>query len=113
MKTAAVLPFLAGLAAANPLGPELEARQSCPGVFVFGARETTAPAGFGTAGGLVNMVTRAYSGSQSQAIQYPACGGQSQVSNNRCSLLLQYPRYAFPPAFWHEEALKLAPRTPY
>lgn len=88
MKTTAILPVLAGLAAANPLGPELEARQSCPGVFVFGARETTAPAGFGTAGGLVNMVTRAYSGSQSQAIQYPACGGQSQVSSTRCSLLL-------------------------
>lgn len=78
MKTTAVIPVLAGLAAANPLGPELEARQSCPGVFVFGARETTAPAGFGTAGGLVNMVTQAYPGAQSQAIQYPACGGQSQ-----------------------------------
>lgn len=112
MKTAAVLPVLAGLVAANPLGPELEARQSCPGVFVFGARETTAPAGFGTAGGLVNMVTQAYSGSQSQAIQYPACGGQSQVSHNRCSLLLYFSRYALFPAFWLEEALELAPRTP-
>ncbi|TGJ81642.1 hypothetical protein E0Z10_g7135 [Xylaria hypoxylon] len=72
--TIAILPILAAVATATPL----EQRQSCPGVYVFGARETTAPAGFGTSGGLVNMVTAAYSGSQSSAISYPACGGQSQ-----------------------------------
>ncbi len=28
--------------------PEVEKRQSCPGIHVFGARETTAPPGYGT-----------------------------------------------------------------
>jgi acetylxylan esterase len=75
MKTSAILPVLAGLAWANPI--DLEERQSCPNVYVFGARETTAPAGYGTSSGLVNMVVQAYSGTQSAAISYPACGGQS------------------------------------
>jgi acetylxylan esterase len=77
MKTSAVLPILAGIASANPLGHELDERQSCPGVYVFGARETTAPAGYGTSSGLVNMVVSAYPGAGSAAISYPACGGQS------------------------------------
>ncbi|TRX94314.1 hypothetical protein FHL15_004781 [Xylaria flabelliformis] len=41
----------AAVATAKPV----EQRQACLGVYVFGARETTAPAGYGTAGGLVNM----------------------------------------------------------
>ncbi|KAK3986846.1 Acetylxylan esterase [Cladorrhinum sp. PSN332] len=74
MKVSAVaLPVLAGLASANPI----EERQSCPGVHVFGARETTVPQGYGTSQGLVDMVVRAYSGATKAAIVYPACGGQS------------------------------------
>ncbi|KAI0112393.1 cutinase [Nemania sp. FL0031] len=76
MKSTTILPVLAAAAAAKPV--ELEQRQSCPGVYIFGARETTAPAGYGTSAGLVNMVTAAYSGSQSSAITYPACGGQPE-----------------------------------
>ncbi|KAJ4355958.1 uncharacterized protein N0V89_003983 [Didymosphaeria variabile] len=64
---------LATLAVANPVEP----RQSCPKVYVFGARETTVSPGFGTAGGLVNQVVAAYPGAGSEAIVYPACGGQS------------------------------------
>lgn len=75
MKTSTVLPILAGLVGANPVN--IEERQSCPGVYVFGARETTAPAGYGTSSGLVNQIVAAYSGAQSAAISYPACGGQS------------------------------------
>jgi acetylxylan esterase len=75
MKTTAVLSLFATLAAANPV--EIESRQSCPGVYVFGARETTVAPGYGTSAGLVNMVVQAYSGAQSQPISYPACGGQS------------------------------------
>ncbi|KAI3321162.1 carbohydrate esterase family 5 protein [Xylariaceae sp. AK1471] len=75
MKPTSVLPILAAVATATPV--ELDERQSCPGVYVFGARETTASPGYGTAGGLVNMVTAAYPGSQASAISYPACGGQS------------------------------------
>ncbi|PPR06361.1 hypothetical protein CVT24_002474 [Panaeolus cyanescens] len=52
--------------------------QSCPNIHVFGARETTAPAGYGTAGSVVNLVLQAYPGATSEAIVYPACGGQSQ-----------------------------------
>jgi acetylxylan esterase len=70
--TAATL-LLAGSTLATPL----EERQSCPKVHVFGARETTAPAGYGTAGTVVNLVLGAYSGSTAEAISYPACGGQS------------------------------------
>ncbi|KAK8087877.1 hypothetical protein PG997_002838 [Apiospora hydei] len=78
MKTVAVLPILAGLASASPIANEIEARQNsnCPNIFVFGARETTAPKGFGTAGGLVQQVQSAFPGTQTQAIDYPACGGQ-------------------------------------
>ncbi|KAF2966445.1 hypothetical protein GQX73_g7132 [Xylaria multiplex] len=72
--TAIALPILAAVATAKPL----EQRQSCPAVYVFGARETTAPAGYGTSSGLVNMVMAAYSDSQSSAIDYPACGGQAE-----------------------------------
>src|SRR5688572_10245319 len=79
MKVAAVaVPLLAGLAQSTPLEQQnLEVRQSCPAVHVFGARETTVPQGYGTSQGLVDMVTRAYSGSTKAAIVYPACGGQS------------------------------------
>ncbi|KAF2866054.1 cutinase [Massariosphaeria phaeospora] len=73
--TAAAALTLASLAVANPV--DLVERQSCPKVYVFGARETTAPAGYGTAGGLVNQVVAAFPGAGSEAIQYPACGGQS------------------------------------
>ncbi|KAM3087041.1 1 carbohydrate esterase [Clarireedia jacksonii] len=54
-----------------------EKRQSCPNIHVFGARETTAPAGYGTAGVVVNLVLGAHSDATAEAINYPACGGQS------------------------------------
>ncbi|KAK6540114.1 hypothetical protein TWF694_008938 [Orbilia ellipsospora] len=55
----------------------LDARQSCPSIHIFGARETTAPAGYGTAGVVVNLILNAYPGSTAEAISYPACGGQA------------------------------------
>ncbi|KAL4897131.1 cutinase-domain-containing protein [Aspergillus ambiguus] len=72
--TLTILPLL-GLAAANDLG--VVKRQSCPGVHVFGARETTASAGYGSSSTVVNLILNAYPGSTSEAISYPACGGQS------------------------------------
>ncbi|KAG8627483.1 hypothetical protein KVT40_004966 [Elsinoe batatas] len=66
---------LSALAAATPV--ELQERQSCPKIHIFGARETTAPAGYGTAGVVVNLVLNAYPGSTAEAINYPACGGQA------------------------------------
>lgn len=71
---ASLLPFLS-IALGNPLG-DLEKR-ACPQVHVFGARETTAPAGYGTSLNVVNSIVAAYSGATSEAINYPACGGQS------------------------------------
>ncbi|KAL0945263.1 hypothetical protein HGRIS_000774 [Hohenbuehelia grisea] len=60
----------------------IEQRQNgCPQVHVFGARETTAPPGYGTAGAVVNSVVSAYSGATSEVINYPACGGQSSCGS--------------------------------
>lgn len=75
--TAAAALTVIGLAAASPV--ELTERQSCPKVYIFGARETTVPQSnaYGTAGGLVNSVKAAYPGAGSEAIVYPACGGQA------------------------------------
>jgi hypothetical protein len=77
MKVTAAAALFAGLAAAGPV--ELAERQSCPKVYIFGARETTLPQsnGYGTAAGLVNSVKSAYPGAGSEAIVYPACGGGS------------------------------------
>ncbi|KAJ3126828.1 hypothetical protein HK098_007122, partial [Nowakowskiella sp. JEL0407] len=63
--------------ASSALAMSLEARQSCPSIHIFGARETTAPAGYGTAGTVVNLIKGAYPSATSEAINYPACGGQS------------------------------------
>lgn len=68
------------LAAGNPV-PEIQERQSCPGVHVFGARETTVSPGFGSSGTVVNLITQTYSGSTSEAISYPACGGQASCGS--------------------------------
>ena len=59
------------------LGASLAAAQSCPQVHVFGARETTAPPGYGTAGSVVTSIENAFPGSTAEVINYPACGGQS------------------------------------
>lgn len=66
----------ASLITATPV--DIEARQSsCPGVHVFGARETTVSPGYGSSSTVVNLVLQAYPGSTSEAISYPACGGQA------------------------------------
>ncbi|KAK7420707.1 hypothetical protein QQZ08_010288 [Neonectria magnoliae] len=55
--------------------------QSCPGIHIFGARETTASAGFGSAGALINMIIADHPGATSEAIVYPACGGQASCGS--------------------------------
>jgi hypothetical protein len=67
--------LLMGHAFSSPV--ELEERQSCPNIHVFGARETTVAQGYGTAGVVVNLILNAQPGATSEAIVYPACGGQS------------------------------------
>lgn len=55
--------------------------QSCPGIHIFGARETTAPAGYGTGGQFIDLILAAYSGSTAEAIVYPAQGGSAYGSS--------------------------------
>jgi acetylxylan esterase len=57
-------------------------QSSCPNVHVIAARETTAPAGYGTASVVTNLILNAYSGSTSEALNYPACGGQSSCGGD-------------------------------
>ena len=67
----------AALLAAAPaaFASPLQERQACPNIHIFGARETTAPAGYGSAGTFVNLILNAYPGSTAEAINYPAAGG--------------------------------------
>lgn len=53
--------------------------QSCPPVHIFGARGTTIPQsnGYDLLLPLVNQLKSTYAGATSEAIVYPACGGQS------------------------------------
>jgi acetylxylan esterase len=55
--------------------------ETCPGIHIFGARETTASAGFGSAGAFIDMIIAKHSGATSEAIVYPACGGQSSCGS--------------------------------
>lgn len=80
----AVAATQAFLASASPPRHDLQ-RRSCPGVHVFGARETTASPGFGSSSTVVNMVTSAFAGSTSEAIDYPACGGQASCGGGDIS----------------------------
>ena len=71
------LSILVSSTLAVPLDVNLENRQSCPSVHVFGARGTTVPPGYGLTSTIVNEILSSYPGSTSEAINYPACGGQS------------------------------------
>ncbi|KAH7010307.1 carbohydrate esterase family 5 protein [Ilyonectria destructans] len=72
-KLSVILSFLL----AQDLVAGLVTRQSCPAIHVFGARETTVSPGYGSAGTVVNLILNAHPGATSEAITYPACGGQS------------------------------------
>lgn len=81
MKSTIAAIALAAGAAASPL---ME-RATCPSVHVFGARETTASAGYGSSITVVNDILNGYSGSTAEAIVYPACGGQSSCGGDSYS----------------------------
>lgn len=73
------------LLASSAMGAPLT-RRACPDVHVFGARETTAPAGLGSTSTVVNLVLGAYTGSTSEAIDYPAAGGDSYGASVRAGV---------------------------
>ena len=77
MRAVSLVLLGATLAVANPLEP----RANCPQLHVFGARETTAPPGFGTAASVVQSVVNAFPGATSEVINYPACGGQASCGD--------------------------------
>ncbi|KKA30377.1 hypothetical protein TD95_001007 [Thielaviopsis punctulata] len=54
---------------------------SCPNVHIIAARETTAPAGFGTSLSVVQSIESAFPGATAEAIDYPAAGGNSYASS--------------------------------
>ena len=62
----------------------LEKRQ-CPSIHIFGARETTAAAGYGSSITVVDGVIADNQGATSEAINYPACGGQSSCGGDSYS----------------------------
>lgn len=65
------------LAAGSPADSGKVEKRQCPGIHVFGARETTVSAGYGSSATVVNLVIAAHPGTTSEAIDYPACGGQA------------------------------------
>ena len=78
LKNAAALVLLSHSIWASPTeSMESEKRQSCPNIHVFGARETTVSAGYGSSATVVDLILNSHSGATSEAINYPACGGQS------------------------------------
>lgn len=73
---AAIPLLLVGSSMAAPLE-----KRACPNIHIFGARETTAPAGYGSAGTVVNLILNAHPGSTAEVINYPAAGGDSYASS--------------------------------
>lgn len=75
------LVLLAGTALATPLGQGK--RQTCPSIHIFGARETTASPGYGSAGELIDNIISANSGATGEAIDYPASGDNPPYAESR------------------------------
>lgn len=84
VKTTVALALVGGVLA----GPT-KRQTSCPGIHVFGARETTASPGFGSSSTVVNGILSANAGATSEALDYPACGGQSSCGGASYSQSVQ------------------------
>lgn len=94
MKSALILlPLIASMARAT-VG--LGRRASCSSLHIFGARETTAPPGFGTAATVVNLIRRAYPAASAESIVYPAAGDDmygASVAAGVCAVAAQTDSY--------------------
>ncbi|KAI0541058.1 catalytic core domain of acetyl xylan esterase [Xylaria digitata] len=73
MKGVSLLSLLIATAATAFVG--LGRRETCSNLHIFGARETTAPPGFGTAAIAVDIIRGAYPSASTESIIYPAAGG--------------------------------------
>ncbi|KAI0972701.1 carbohydrate esterase family 5 protein [Xylaria arbuscula] len=73
MKHVSLFLMLVAMTAKAAVG--LGRRASCSDLHIFGARETTAPPGFGTASAIVNLIKGAYPAASIESITYPAAGG--------------------------------------
>lgn len=92
MHVTSALTIAAGLAIAS--SSAIEDRASCPDIHIFGARESTVSAGYGSAKTFIDLINGAYPGSTSEAIVYPAAGGTnaayaSSVQNGTQSIANQ------------------------
>ena len=67
--------LLAPIHAIPQPGKGQSADSSCPKIHIFGARETTASPGYGSAGTVVNKLLAAHTHATAEAINYPAAGG--------------------------------------
>jgi len=86
LPTRVLLTILPAFLAASAPTDSLEKRQgSCPGIHVFGARETTVAPGFGSSITVVDDILNGYPGSTAEAIVYPACGGQASCGGDSYS----------------------------
>lgn len=57
------------------------AAKTCPQIHIFGAHETTAPPGFGTAQTMVDLVIRAFPGTSEAIDYYPAAPDDAYASS--------------------------------
>lgn len=81
IKTALALLLSQALLTTNSQANGAIVKRQCPGIHVFGARETTVSAGYGSSATVVNLIIAAHPGTTSEALDYPACGGQSSCGS--------------------------------
>ncbi|KAI8954113.1 carbohydrate esterase family 5 protein [Xylaria longipes] len=79
MKHVSLLLLLIADTAAATVG--VGRREGCSSLHIFGARETTAPPGFGTAATVVSLIQRSYPGASAESIIYPAVGGNMYAAS--------------------------------
>jgi acetylxylan esterase len=77
----ASIPFLLLGSTVMAAPTEHLSKRACPNIHVFGARETTVPSGYGSAGTVVNLILNAHPGATAEVIDYPATGGDSYASS--------------------------------
>ena len=66
---------------ASPIDVPAVDKRSCSAIHLFGARETTVAQGYGTSATFIDLIIGAHSGATSEAIVYPACGGQASCGD--------------------------------